>query len=283
MPEEAAEKVVELDSTPAEEVVTDEPVDIVALLNEGEEEVKPVLDKKDKAIIKFKQRDKQSRRELDDVKKQLAELQRKDAERSLSKPDPEQYDGVDDPKYAEDLEDFITRKAGVSMEDQIAKRIKEERETQRQDEHRERLESVVRDNQERVNEEIIKHAETRPEFKASLESSQFMETLAEVPLAITAKIAKSKDAAIILEYYSKNPTRFANLAANDPDEILNLGVKMGQIKSIKAKTTEPNVIKPLQGGDNTSKRDPIKDYDKYRLPDGTHDTNAWRKDMFGTK
>jgi hypothetical protein len=281
MPDVVEEVVAEPEQSVEAEEVVEESVDIVAMISDTEEEVKPVLDKKDKAIIKFKQRDKQSKRENEELRKRLEELERREAERTLAKPNREEYE--DEDKYAEDLESFITRKASASVEDTVKQKLEEKQAELEREAFIERNESVIRSRQPKANELIAAHLENKPEVAAIIQSEQFMNNLAQLPLQVTKQIVSSDDVAYIFEYYAKHPQRFANLAANDSEELLNLGATMGQIKALRGKSSKPNVIKPLQGGDNTAKRDPIKDYDKYKLPDGTHDTDAWRRDMFGNK
>jgi phage I-like protein len=279
--EQAVEETVEAPENSVE--ADEESVDMVALISEGDEEVKPVLDKRDKALIKFKQQGKAAKREVEELKQQLADLAKKVETREAPEPDPTKYDdGAEDPKYLTDLKTYIGNQATMSVEDVVAKRLKEERETHDRETYLERHESVIRDRQDKVNELIAVQIKDKPEVEAIIKSDSFMQTLSQVPIALTAKIAKSEDVGILFEYYAKNPQRFANLAANDPEEVINLGVKMGKIAQLKAKGKAPNVIKPLQGGDNTAKLDPVKDYDKYTLPDGSHDTHRWRKDMYGT-
>jgi len=279
-PEEAAAKVVE----PEKSIVAGEEVepDIMSLLKEDEpEEVKPVLDKTEKALIKFKQRGKETKRENEELKAKIAEIEKKLADRSLAKPDREQYD--DDDKYTEDLENFITRKAAVSVEEVVAKRLDEQIKARENEEYLHRYETKILDKQEVANSLIIDHFKNKPESKAVLQSQEFMETLSRMPINITAEITTSPNVALILEYYTLNPQRFANLANGDSMELLNLGSKMAKIALLKGKKNSAEIIKPLQGGDNTAKRDPIKDHDKYILSDGKKDYKSWYRDMKATK
>jgi hypothetical protein len=280
----AEEEVVAETTEETSVEAAEEAVDMVALISEGDEEVKPVLDKRDKAIIKFKQQGKAAKRELEDVKQQLEELKKKVATREAPEPDPSKYDdGAEDPKYLTDLKTYIGNQATISVEDVVAKRLQEEREAHNQELYLERHESVIRDRQDTVNELIAAQIKDKPDVAAVIQSDSFMQTLSKLPIALTARMVKSDDVGILFEYYAKNPQRFANLAANDPEEVINLGVKMGKIAQLKAKGKKPNTINPLKGGDNTAKLDPIKDHDKYVLPDGSKDYDRWNRDMYGTK